>query len=340
MYAIEQKLVKVDKYSRPGIKQLAIRAIVVHWTANYGASAMNHYNYFNNGAGGRYAGCHYFVDKERILLIVPENEVCYHANEGGKCKISYLKGLKSGSYVGQANVATVGIEMCVEKDGSYHPETLKKTKWLIRHLLNKYKLGLDRVVRHNDITGKACPGNLLTTTSWNNFKAGIPASTGGSSATSPTIPSTTTGEYRVEIIADSLNIRSGVGVSHGVVGAVGKGQVFIITQTTNEWGKLKSGAGWINVSSKYVKNLGAVESPTVTPPVEKKQPVTTSSPKEEAKLELNKAQREELAKIFKKARTEGLFSSEEHEKNVLNGTMSISQAIYLVAIIATGKRLK
>lgn len=335
MYTIEQKLVKVNKYSRPGIKQLAIRAIVVHWTANYGASAMNHYNYFNNGGGGRYAGCHYFVDKERILLIVPENEVCYHANENGRCNISYLKGLKSGSYVGQANVATIGIEMCVEKNGSYHPETLKKTKWLIRHLMNKYKLGLDRVIRHNDITGKACPGNLLTSASWNNFKAGIPATTGGSSTVSPTTPPTTTGEYRVEITVNSLNIRSGAGVSHSVVGAVKKGQVFTIVQTTNGWGKLKSGAGWINVSSAYVKNLGAVkQSPTVTPPVTKP-PV-----KEEAKLELNQAQREELSKIFKKARTQGLFSSDEHEKNVLNGTMTVSQAVYLVAIIATGERLK
>ena len=254
MYNIQQKLVKVNKYSRPGMKQLAIRAIVIHWTANPGATALNHYNYFNNGGGGRYAGAHYFVDKTSILQLVPDNEVAYHANEKGTSKVSYLNNLKVGTYKGNANVASIGIEMCVEKDGSYHPETLKRTYWLANHLLKKHGLSNDRIVRHYDITGKSCPANFLTDAKWKAFKAEV-AKVGAPVATpAPSKPATTT-SYRVRIIVDSLNVRSGAGVSNPITTVVKKGEVYTIVETKNGWGKLKSGAGWINVGTAYVQKV-------------------------------------------------------------------------------------
>ena len=61
--------------------------------------------------------------------------------------------------------------------------------------------------------------------------------------------------FRVKIKVDDLNYRSGPGTTYAVGGQVKKGYVFTIAETSGNWGKLKSGAGWINISSKYVTRL-------------------------------------------------------------------------------------
>jgi len=58
--------------------------------------------------------------------------------------------------------------------------------------------------------------------------------------------------YLVKVTTDGLNIRTGAGISHPVVGVITDRGVYTIvdTQTTSgtKWGKLKSGAGWIALS--------------------------------------------------------------------------------------------
>ncbi len=63
--------------------------------------------------------------------------------------------------------------------------------------------------------------------------------------------------FKVRIITDELNIRRGPGTNYKVVGTVKKGDIFTITQVddTGRWGKLKSDAGWINLSDKYVQRV-------------------------------------------------------------------------------------
>ena len=51
--------------------------------------------------------------------------------------------------------------------------------------------------------------------------------------------------YKVKVTCDVLNIRSGPGTSYDIVGSVNKGDVYTIVETQDNWGKLKSGAGWI-----------------------------------------------------------------------------------------------
>ena len=63
------------------------------------------------------------------------------------------------------------------------------------------------------------------------------------------------GQFLVKIIIDTLNIRRGPGTNHPVVGQVYNNQVFTITSVDGNWGKLRSGAGWISLSDKYIKRL-------------------------------------------------------------------------------------
>jgi hypothetical protein len=61
--------------------------------------------------------------------------------------------------------------------------------------------------------------------------------------------------FRVQVIVKSLNIRAGAGISKKKVGAITDKGVYTIVKTSGSWGKLKSGAGWINISSKYCKRV-------------------------------------------------------------------------------------
>ena len=63
------------------------------------------------------------------------------------------------------------------------------------------------------------------------------------SGESPDIPA---GEsYTVTITTDVLRIRAGAGTNYAQVGTVRRGEVYTIVETQGNWGKLKSGAGWI-----------------------------------------------------------------------------------------------
>ena len=59
--------------------------------------------------------------------------------------------------------------------------------------------------------------------------------------------------YRV--IVDELNVRKGAGTKYPIVTTVKKGDVYTIIQKRGSWGKLKSGIGWINISSRYCEQV-------------------------------------------------------------------------------------
>lgn len=60
--------------------------------------------------------------------------------------------------------------------------------------------------------------------------------------------------FRVKIACDVLNVRTGPGTKYPVKTEVKQGEVYTITEVSlNKWGKLLSGAGWINL--KYTKKL-------------------------------------------------------------------------------------
>lgn len=69
----------------------------------------------------------------------------------------------------------------------------------------------------------------------------------------------TTDVFLVRITCGSLNVRSDAGIGNKVTEVVYKGEVFTIVDTkivgSSTWGKLKSGAGWINISAKYVEKV-------------------------------------------------------------------------------------
>lgn len=155
MSSFTTNYIGVNAYSRPGIKLNAVRKIVVHYTANPGASATNHRTYFNN-LRDRYASAHIFVDDKEAICIIPLNEVAYHANDVQK----YVNG---AAYRGvpalkpNANFLSIGVEMCIDKKGNITAATFNRAVNVVAELCKKYGLSASDVVRHYDITAKICP---------------------------------------------------------------------------------------------------------------------------------------------------------------------------------------
>ena len=60
--------------------------------------------------------------------------------------------------------------------------------------------------------------------------------------------------YRVRLL-DDLNIRKTPNGNIVKKNGAKKSHVYTIVETQGDWGRLKSGSGWISVSGKYVKKL-------------------------------------------------------------------------------------
>lgn len=167
------EFIQKNKYTRPGILLKDIKKIVLHWTANFGASAKKHVTYFGvtlpaqsklaeaQGKKGTYASAHIFGDKTESVCIIPLNEVAYHANDVQKHNDdgSVFRGVKE--IAPNANLHTLSYEMCVEEEGTIHTDTIKRAIADIAALCKTYKLTEQDIVRHHDVTDKNCPGPFV-----------------------------------------------------------------------------------------------------------------------------------------------------------------------------------
>ncbi|MFB7142678.1 N-acetylmuramoyl-L-alanine amidase [Gottfriedia sp. NPDC056225] len=162
-----------NKYTRPGTLLKGVLKIVIHWTGNPGAPAKNHVKYFGvtlpaqskllEQQGKKYtaASAHIFGDKDESVCIIPLNEVAYHANDVQKHNDdgSVYRGVKE--IAPNANLYTLSYEMCVEKDGTIHQDTINRAISDIAAICMTYKLTEKDIVRHFDVTKKDCPSPFV-----------------------------------------------------------------------------------------------------------------------------------------------------------------------------------
>lgn len=120
-----------------------------------------------------FASAHIFVDRNKALELIPLDEVAFHANERKDGPlIPSLKATAPYYGGGNANLISIGIEMCMEKDGSIHPDTIARTILVVQMLQTKY--GKHPVYRHFDVTGKNCPAPFVTDKAkWEKFKSDV-----------------------------------------------------------------------------------------------------------------------------------------------------------------------
>ena len=148
-----------------------IRYIVIHYTGSEG-TARDNVNYFNNGNRG--ASAHYFVDRSGEIREYCDPAKYYAWHCGGS--------LESGHHPlhGKCtNRNSIGIEICTHYAGSawaFTSAAVNAAVELTKYLMDRYGVPAERVCRHYDVTGKACPrvpgwGPVGGSGEWNKFKA-------------------------------------------------------------------------------------------------------------------------------------------------------------------------
>lgn len=139
---IQQEILPVNPYSRPGDKISKVTAIVVHYVGNPGTTAEQNRSYFNNLAElkNAYASSHYVVGLQgEIIQCVPLDEIAYASNN--------------------RNYDTISIECChQDAEGRFTGDTYNSLVRLVAALCRTYGLNPETdVIRHYDVTGKLCP---------------------------------------------------------------------------------------------------------------------------------------------------------------------------------------
>lgn len=155
---IDVQLLTVNEYSRPGTPTEKITGIVVHYTANPGATAMDNRNYFEGLKDSHItsASSNFIVGIEgEIVQCVPTWEMAYASNS--------------------RNIDTVSIECChPDETGEFTDETYRSMVQLCAWLCLKFGLDEKDVIRHYDVTGKNCPKYFVEhEEAWDAFRENI-----------------------------------------------------------------------------------------------------------------------------------------------------------------------
>ena len=138
---LDVELLTPNPYSRPQKALEKVNGIVVHYTANPGTTARQNRDYFNGLAETKKtkASSHFVIGLEgEIVQCIPCNEISYASND--------------------RNNDTISIECCIEDEtGKFNDSTYQSLIELTTWLMGRYDLNASDVIRHYDVTGKACP---------------------------------------------------------------------------------------------------------------------------------------------------------------------------------------
>ena len=155
---IDVELLTVNPYSRPGTETKKITGVVVHYTANPGATAMDNRNYFENL-------------KDSHETKVSSNFVVGLEGEIVQCVSTWEEAYASNS----RNIDTVSIECChPDESGKFNDKTYQSMVELSAWLCLKFDLDENDVIRHYDVTGKDCPKYFVENEkAWERFRKDV-----------------------------------------------------------------------------------------------------------------------------------------------------------------------
>ena len=257
------------RIAMPGKMTKSIIGVTIHNTdaikAASGTTMAEQYTRATVNGNMNSVRVHYYVDNVGAWQNLPLTQQGWHAADGS----------------GNGNTRTIAIECIMSGKGTAEDKAAEDNAARIAaDLLKTYGLGIDCLFTHTHWLNvrdgrkgtvdqlnvmrhpyKMCPLYILP--HWQDFKAKVAAYMGeGVSKSDAPEPAQEFEpvQFLVKIVDDDLNIRSGAGTEFPVVGKVYKGYVFTIVDTARAkdggtWGRLKSGAGWINIGEGYCKRV-------------------------------------------------------------------------------------
>lgn len=280
MKEIKTKLIPINTAARSGYI-LKPKYITIHNTANtgVGADAENHAIYMQGSGKNSTASYHYVVDDKEIYRLLPDNEVAWHAGDGeygtGNRQSLAIEICENvdGNLLNATNNAVeltvylmkiynIPISNVVQHNywsGKNCPNRIRKNEpYSWQTFLNKVKNTYANNT-HGAVTSKTL---YRVRKNWVNSASQIGAYTDLNNAKKAcdgagksyyvfdangkvVYPTTASQSYKVKVMTDALNIRSGPGIQYKINGCIRDCGVYTIIETKGNWARLKSGAGWI-----------------------------------------------------------------------------------------------
>ena len=168
---INEHIIPISK-ARSGRKLRKFSGVTIHETGNFskGANAKSHDRYMHiNGGKNTEVSYQYVVDDVEVYHLIPDNEVAWHAGDGGS---------------GRGNCETIAIEICVNPDSDL-AKARENAMWLAAKILRDH--GIAKVIdgtknkangnlfQHNTFSsyGKNCPRIIRDNALWNGFVEGV-----------------------------------------------------------------------------------------------------------------------------------------------------------------------
>ena len=173
------------------------------------------------------------MDDKEIIQAQSCNYKCYHAGNN------------------KGNNTSIGIEICMFNDKERQRKAYMNAIELVKILMKNYNFTDNKIKQHYEWTKKDCPTWLRSGKfgyDWKWFKNQITETLSFSDKEDD-------GTFLVKVLVDDLNVRTGPSTDYRVVSQVHKGEVYTIVKVSGNWGRLKSGVGWISIHNKYVKKL-------------------------------------------------------------------------------------
>lgn len=138
---VDEQLLTVNEWSRPGDKVDAIEKIVIHYLGNPQTSAQQNHDYFESlkDLQNTSMSANFIVGIDgEIIECVPPGEIAYASNS--------------------MNHLSVSIENChLDSSGKFTEATYESLVHMTAWLVEEYDLTREDIIRHYDVTGKNCP---------------------------------------------------------------------------------------------------------------------------------------------------------------------------------------
>lgn len=241
-YKIQKNLTKINFTDKNDAKR--IKYIVIHYFGSLGtAEAVA--NYFANAYRG--ASAHYNLDEGEIIYqSVEDEDIAWHCGTYGTyyhpdCRNSNSLGIEV-----RPHKRSTKTMYATDQDWYFKPEIVDRLVEFTKAKMKEHNVPIERVIRHYDVTHKICPNpfvvNAAAQAEWEAFKKRLVAAP---STSTPSVKPASS--FVVKVTATTLNIRKGPGTNYDVVGAIKDKGAYTIVETNGDWGKLKSGAGWIHL---------------------------------------------------------------------------------------------
>ena len=262
-----------------------IKYIALHYTAgttSKAGTAISTAKWFANGANPKNpASSDFIVDDANVIQYNKDIENYYSWCVGGTKYTNPTTSLGASLYGIATNKNTISIEICSNKkntkslnandtDWYFTDAELDNTRELVKYLMKKYNIPIERVIMHHTVTGKLCPAmwthNETELKGYYDFLKSIDNTVESTIIPPTTSTSSTTLPYKVKVIDTDkagLNVRSGSGVNYPVVTTVKYGEVYTVVDEvkvgSSTWGLVKAYKekrnGWINLSNRYVEKI-------------------------------------------------------------------------------------